>query len=228
MANDATLTNLQDRALDYADMTGSSFPVTARLTDYINAGYAELYEILVTAYGADYVRSTQSVSLVPGTEAYSLPTDFYKMLRVFEVSGSKRWAVERFNPAQLDGYRNTGPAASGTLELWYAPHVTKLSGASDVVHVSVCTGWEDFIALHAAIRLLEREQNDPTALMAERDRIRQRIIDNAGPRDLGIPDEIEDHYNRWGGGATEDDKRTLRYRVMGNQLIVVEFDYLGA
>lgn len=223
MANDATLTDLQNRALDYADMTGSAFPVTARLIDYINAGYSELYEMLIAAYGSDYVRSTSTTALVGGTEEYALPTDFYKMIRVWEVVGSSRYSVDRFELSHIAGFKTTGPASAGTLSLWYAPQLVKLASGSDVIHVSVCTGWEDFIALHAAIRLLSRQQTDTSALMAERETIRQRIIDNAGPRDLGIPGEIEDHYQRWGGirddqGATQG----LRYRVMGNKLVVVQ------
>ena len=220
MAQDQTLTNLQDRALDYADMTSSAFPVTARLTDYLNAGYAELYEILIASYGADYVRSTSTTTLVAGTEAYSLPTDFYKMLRVFKVEGSNRFDVKRFTLEQLDGFKTTGPASAGSLSLWYVPHLTKLSTGSDVVHVSVCTGWEDFIALHAAIRLLQREQNDASQLTAERDRVRQRIIENASPRDQGDSDQVEDAYGRWNYG--EKPQSLLRYRFLGNQLVVIE------
>jgi hypothetical protein len=220
VANAETLTGLQNRALDYADMTGSAFPVTARLTDYINAGYTELYEMLVGSYGADYVRTATTQALTAGTEAYALPSDFYKMLRVWEVVGSTRYAVERFVPSQLDGYKTTGPGSAGSLSLWYAPQLTLLSAGADIVHVSVCTGWEDFIALHAAIRLKMREDSDPSALMAERETLRRRIVENAEPRDQGVADEIEDHYNRWGSGNSN--ASSLRYRVMGNQLIVVD------
>lgn len=224
MANPATLTDLQTRALDYADMTSSGFPVTARLTDYINDGLAELHEMLAMH---DYLRSTQSITLVAGTEEYSLPSDFYKASRVWLLSGGRRHTVERFNLSQLDGHKTSGPASAGSALLWYVPQLTKLSAGADVVSVALPIGWENLVALHAAIQLLNREESDPQALVAERERVRQRVLAHVEPRDIGIPDEIEDHYDRWGGGVA-DAGRSLRYLVLGNKIHFVEFDDMGS
>jgi hypothetical protein len=224
VSNPATLSSLQSRALDFADMTSSGFAVTARLTDYINDGLSELHELLAMH---EYLRSTQAIALVSGTEEYALPADFYKAMRVWRVSNGRRYSVEKFNLAQLDGYNTSGPAASGTAELWYVPQLTQLVQPGDSVSVALPNGWEGFVALHAAIQLLNREESDPNALMAERERVKQRIVAHVEPRDTGIPDEIEDHYGRWDGGIRDDEERTLRYRVMGNKIHFVEFDYLG-
>ena len=67
-----TLEDLKTRALDYADMTGTTFPVTARLEEYVNDALSEVYDMLVSAY-ADYFHKSTTVTLVAGTEGYDLP-----------------------------------------------------------------------------------------------------------------------------------------------------------
>jgi hypothetical protein len=220
VANAATLTDLQNRALDYADMTSSAFPVTARLTDYINDGLAELHDLLAPY---DYIRSTSSITLAAGTEEYALPTDFYRATAVWLISNDRRYMLDRFTMAQLDGFKTTGPTSAGSAQLWYVPQLTKLSAGADVVHVALPIGWESFAALHAAIQLLNREESDPQPLMAERERIKQRILANIEPRDLGVPAEVEDHYARWSGAVCEP-IRSLRYRILGNKIHFVEVE----
>lgn len=224
MANTVTLQELQARALDYADMTGSSFPDTGRLTDYINSGLSDLHEMLVHE---EYFRTSANIAVVSGTEEYDLPADFYKAMKVYRLSSGRRYLLDQFNPSQLSGYRNNGPAWTGTVELWYAPSPTKLVDSKDPVNAALPIGWDDFIALHAATRLLIREQSDPSAVAAEREQVRQRIMDRVEPRDIGTPDTIEDHYGRWGGGLFDIEERALRYRIMGSKILFVEFGYLG-
>ena len=220
MANPTTLTDLLARSLDYADMTSSGFPVAARNIDYINDGLSELHEILAMH---DYLRSSASIALVAGTEEYALPTDFYKSTRVWLLTSGYRYEIERFNLSQLSGRKTTGPASSGTAQLWYVPQLAKLSAGADIVSVALPIGWENFVALHAAIQLLNREESDPQALMAERERVKQRIIGHVEPRDAGGPDQIEDHYNRWGYGTVDDCSLSMRYRILGNKIHFVDF-----
>jgi hypothetical protein len=227
VANDATLTDLQNRALDKADMTGSSFYDSTRLTNDINSGLAELHDLLIANYAEDYKRSTQSITLLAGTEAYALPSAFYKALRVWRIASGRRHLIDRFTLEQLDGYNTTGPASSGAAELWYAPQLTKLSAGGDVVDAAVPIGYEDFAVYHAAAQLKIREQSDARELIEERERIRQRIIAYGEDRDRGAADHIEDHYNRWGGGVCDEESRTLRYRIMGANIHFVEMDWLG-
>ncbi len=215
MANAATLSDLRTQALDLADLTNSASPVTARVTDYVNAALSELWDILATSF-EDYVRSTNTITIVAGTSAYSLPTDFYKALKVFAAVGTDRYRLERFSLDEYDTisdpyvgnvastsslkYRIMGnqilfapiPAASGSVELWYVPQLTKLSGDSDTVHVSIPVGWEDFVALSAAVRLRVRDQQDASELQALKTEARQRILSAAEDRDSGEPQRITD------------------------------------
>ena len=67
-------------------MTGSDFPVTSRLNDYINTGLSELQDTLIDSGYGDYLLSEVNVSLVSGTEKYELPRNFGRMLHVFFLS----------------------------------------------------------------------------------------------------------------------------------------------
>lgn len=51
-------------------------------------------------------------------------------------------------------------------------------------------GWEEYVVLSVAIRLLAKEQNDTSDLRAERDRIERRIEAARGKRDVGAPERI--------------------------------------
>lgn len=215
-----TLEDLRARALQHADMTGSGFPDTDQLDKDLHAGLGEIHELLALH---DYLRSTQSITLATGTEEYTLPVDFYKASRVWRLSAGRRFEVKRFNLSQLDGLKTTGPASAGTAELWYVPQMPRLTQATDTIGYDLPNGWENFAALHAAIQLKNREQSDPQALMIERKTIKDRIVAHVEPRDAGIPDEIEDHYNRWGHGSGYDDASALRYRVMGSKIHFVDF-----
>lgn len=227
MANTATLQELKNRALDYADMTASDFPDEARLTDYVNSGLSTLHDVLVNTYD-DYFRKTTNITLVNGQEEYDLPSDFYKVLQPYFISSDRRFKIERFNLHELDGFRQS-PLGVGTVEFWYVPTYKKLEQPQETVDTVLAPGWEDYVALHAAIRLLTREESDPSALMAERDATLRRIVDMAEPRDIGTPLTIGDYYGRWNNAQHifRFEERYIRYRVMGNKIHFIEFEYLG-
>jgi hypothetical protein len=229
MANLVSLADLQSRALDYADMTGSGFPDTNRLTDYINSSASQLYDLLVNSF-SDYFLKTHSFSVSSGSEDYDLPSDFYKMKKVFWVSGNRRYPVKAFQLSELDGL-NIGPLISGTCELWYVPEMSLLDSSDptkDTIGETippVVPGWEDFIALGAAIRLLTREESDPSALIMERSALESRIIALAEPRDSDEPTRIQDSKGRFSRRINLDpDASSVRYRLMGSKLKLIQFD----
>lgn len=224
MSNETTLANLRARALDYADMAGSDFPDTGRMVDYANDALSELHELLADQ---EYFYSRFSISLVAGTEEYDLPSDFYKSMRVWRLSSGRRYAVDRFNLSQASGYQTSGPSQADTVDLWYAPQLKRLTRESDRVEVALPNGWENYVALHMAVQLLNREESDSSLVAAERDRMLQRIMQRVEPRDQGLQDTVEDIYSRWSGGAADCEGRKLKYRIMGNKILFVEFDYRG-
>lgn len=226
MTQPTTLENLRARALDYADMTGSDFPDAARLDNYINVGLGQLHDLLINSY-QDYYRKTQTLTLVPGTEEYDLPDDFLKSLEVFYEVSDRRYSIPRFSRGEIDGYRK-GALTGGTVTHWYAPQVARLSEPLDKVDLTVPFSWEDYVALAAAVRLLVREESDPSLLVTLLAAERQRIIDMAEPRDEGSQGAVEDVYGRFNRAADHfREWRYLRYRIMGSKIHFFEFEYLG-
>ena len=227
MASAATLSDLRARALDYADMTGSNFPVEARVDDYINSAASEMYDILVNAY-EDYFLETEPITLVAGTENYALPSDFYKAKRVYYTTGGRRFSIHPFNLETLDGAK-TSPLTSGTAELWYVPEMSLMTADDDTIRSIIppmIKGWPDYIALSAAIRLLIREESDPSALMREKGMMQERLLSMAEPRDAGIPDSIQDIGHRWNdvGFAYDPGAFLMRYRIMGSNIKFIQYD----
>lgn len=45
-------------------------------------------------------------------------------------------------------------------------------------------GWEEWVALDAAIKMMQKEESDPSILMAQRQRVEDRIKVSAGSRDM--------------------------------------------
>jgi len=74
--------SLMDRARRRADMVNSNFVSDAELIDWINEGWTELYDKLVSAYGEDYFFESTTGSTVASQPNYDLPSNFYKDLGI--------------------------------------------------------------------------------------------------------------------------------------------------
>lgn len=225
MANPTTLQNLTDQALDYADMTGSAFPNATRLTEYINKGLSALHDLLINA-DQDYFLTISTIPLIVGTETYSLPTDFYRGLKVFKVYSGRRYLVPMFNLSDIDGSL-PGPIDAGNIELWYSPQLTRLVAPGDIVEAALPDGWEDYVALNAAIKLLNKEESDSTQRVSEKNEVEGRIIAMAQPRDSGGVKRVEDVDKRWRDYPLVDDVaiRNIMYRVMGQNIRIISKRY---
>lgn len=125
-------------------------------------------------------------------------------LRRFEWAERSRynqavWGSVVMPGARRPAYRLLGsklklappPDAAYDLKVYYVPAVTLLSndtpGTTDVLPGEVRPGWEEYIVIGAAIRMLEKEQNDTTPLMAELARLKARIESAAANRDADAP-----------------------------------------
>ncbi len=226
----ATGQNIWDTALDYVDMTGSSFPDTTAGLRYLNAALAELHELLVSSPQSEYFHSETTISVVSGTEAYNLPSDFYRMKALYYVSSSRRFRVNRWNPAEIEGYR-TSPLTSGSLEMWYVPYFTELTSLTQTISTQLQPQWQDYAALEVAVRLALREESFDLAKMLAGERARKRaLIESAiGPRDEQEPDSIGDYYNRYESGRhlLNLSEKNFMYRIMGAQIFIIQTDYIG-
>lgn len=192
-------------------MENSSFISDAEWTDYINEAGSELHDLLVSKFGDDYFLSSTSVSVVAGTDSYSLPTDFMKIRGVDAVVGSQNVTLRHFefeerNKFQLYTgqlsyslsdlmYRVQGttiklvpvPADAGTLTVWYVPQYTLLSADGDLVDSQLAQGWDSYIVVDAAMKALAKEESDTAQLQAEKAAVIARIESAAANRDISEP-----------------------------------------
>ena len=223
----ATMGQLKERALRYASMYGAEAVDKNHLRDLVNSGLSELHDLIVNHNGEDYLRKDTTFSIVSTSESYILPDDFYKAIALFYQSNGRRFPLEKWQPKEIGGSETT-PLSSGTVEMWYVPQFATLPNDSARIEIAIPVGWEDFVALHAAVRLLIEEESDASAIAQERERQRQRIIALLSPRDNSEPDSIGDVSNRWQQGYTAlQIEPSYRYRIMGNYLFVVEVEYRG-
>lgn len=218
MATTMTLLQLRDATRQRADMVGSTFVSDAELTSYINQSAFELYDILVSAYGEDYYTATPSTFVTDGTnDKYALPATFYKLLgvdlqlssspaswvtlRPFTFSERNRYAVPNFQ--SFYGFTNLRyrilgdqlwltplPSAGQTVRLYYVPRMTTLSLDADTLEG--VSGWTEYVITDAAIKCLQKEESDPSVLMAQKQALLDRIATQAANRDAGNAARVAD------------------------------------
>lgn len=222
-----TLGDLKTRALKYADMGDSEFPDDEHLSELVNLGLGELHDLVVNNNGEDYFRKSTNISVTSASESYALPSDFYKALSVFHLSNGRRFPLSKWNPLEIGG-ASTTPLSSGTIELHYIPVFSKLKSNKSLVNIVLPQTWEDFVALHAAVRILMEEESDHSALASEREAQRSRIVAMLSPRDVHEPESIADVSGRWQQGFyAVSTAPTYKYRIQGMYLYVVEVEYRG-
>lgn len=209
-----TLAQLKTRARQRADMENSGFIQDSELLSYINASIAELYDLLVSKYGEDYfVASPYTITTTTNQDTYALPADLYKLLGVdLQLDTTNNWvSLKRFNFAERNipqiwdvkfvdfiRYRLFGanikfspvPQAAQTLRLWYIPLPTAL--ALDADTLNGFNGYEEYVVIDVAIKMLNKEESDPSVLMAEKAAMKLRIEQMAEGRDVGQPSTVQD------------------------------------
>lgn len=91
------------------------------------------------------------------------------------------------------------PSSNQIIGLWYYPRLTTLLKDTDICET--ISGWDEYIIVDAAIKAMQKEESDVSALMAQKQALLVRIQDSAMNRDVGQPDTISDTKSwstRWG------------------------------
>ena len=145
MTDYVALTTIRTLAQQRADQQNSNFVNDTEWLRYINRGYAELYDLIVTAANSeDYFLNSSTISLVSGTKSYDLPSDFYKMRGVDLSVGSDSIPLRRYNFSQRDVgsrysvargmryhlqgsslYLHPTPSTNDSITIWYVPRPKK-------------------------------------------------------------------------------------------------------
>lgn len=82
------------------------------------------------------------------------------------------------------------PQSAETIRLWYIPHPPALDSDADVF--DGFNGWEEYVIIDAAIKCLEKEDNDTSKLNQRKALLIQRIQALAPNRDMGANEYIAD------------------------------------
>jgi hypothetical protein len=213
MASLVTFADLKTRARQLADMEFSQFVSDDEVGYYINAGAQGLYDLLISA-GELYKITSTSISLVANQDTYSLPSDFYKLLGVDLSSQGQPVTLKKFEFAERNKYSyypfyNTRgltalkyivqgdslrfipmPNSNDSITVWYAPTMPALVNDADTF--DGVNGWEDYIVFDAAIKMLIKEESDPTAIMSMKKEVEQSIQKMKVIRDQGGQYKVSD------------------------------------
>lgn len=214
-----TLLELRTRTRQRSDMEKSKFVKDSELNGYINNSIAELWDLLLEAYGSDYGISATpyTFSTVNGTDMYDLPDDFYDLAGVdVKLYGSDWSTVNKFNFNERNRYKNLGswtvlglpsiryrivgdkimfspiPDSTADIRIWYRPVASVL--VDDADELNDLNAYQEYVITDAAIKCLQKEESDVTVLMQQKMALRQRIVDKAANRDASKPNSVTDIY----------------------------------
>lgn len=98
------------------------------------------------------------------------------------------------------------PMGGQVVRIQYVPRMTILVADDDTF--DGVNGWEEYIVIDAAIKALQKEESDVSALMAQKTAIIQRIEAEAENRDAGSPARVGNSRNVNGWGYSDFDEMT--------------------
>lgn len=221
MPRTRTLAEMRLDARQLADKENDDHVQTTELTRWVNQSLAELWSLIFTGDPDRYMQITD-ITTVSNTFRYDLPTDFLSVRSVERMSDTLANIGVRIRPFRLQErshyvepwwnglrytnvrYRVDGGGVDGTearlhftpdpgnntYRLYYAQQPQDLVADGDVF--DGVAGWEEWIALDCAIKMLVKEESDPTALQMRQQRVELRINHMATLRDTGGEGTIAD------------------------------------
>jgi len=82
------------------------------------------------------------------------------------------------------------PGSVLTATVWYIPHAPQL--VTDAQVWNGFNGWEEYVVIDSAIKCIEKEEGDISALLTRKNGLEQRIKMMSQARDQGFPERITD------------------------------------
>lgn len=224
MAFNPTVQELVTLVRQRANMENTQFVTDDEIVALLNRSHTELYDTLVGVY-EDYFVTSTPVSIVANTEYYALPTDFYKALGMdLNIDSERSISLKRFQFTERNRYKTTiyaphipasiyqyhvegtnirfipKPREAKTAVLWYIPLPSKLvlstPGTGEVSSLDIRMAmYDDYLVVDSAINCLLKEESDVSALLVEREQIKQRILAAVPNRDANEPEKVTDSYS---------------------------------
>lgn len=219
MAKAVQLQTMQNSVRSLADQLDNDYVTQAELATYLNKELDYVYDLVIQSYEDQYL-SSQSLTILAGTQNYALPTDFLKLKGVdIILSAGNPLAVLTLKPFDWNKrnlpiyivnptvytmrYRVLGsnltfvpsPSSAYTGTLWYYPCRADLSAPTDTF--DGFNGWEELAVIRAAIRCREKSEEDVATLMEMSRRMEERLIAMSANRDADQPHHIQDTSRRY-------------------------------
>lgn len=214
-----TLLELKTQVRQRADIEKSQFITDSELTTYINNSIAELWDLLLEAYGSEYgVTEPYAFTTVPNQSRYDLPSDFYDLKGVDVQLDGQQWStVDVFNFNERNRFQNVGswtvlglpsiryrllgskimfspiPDGNTNVQIWYRPVATKLVNDSD--ELDDLNAYSEYVIVDAAIKCMQKAEDDVSVLMVQKQALMKRIQDKAANRDASKPGSVSDVTN---------------------------------
>lgn len=215
MARTRTLAQLRTALLIRAGMNtnGTSVDLTpAVLNEIINDAIFDGFDVIMGKW-ADYFTKASTTPVVAGTDAYQVPSDFYKLRTLWMLDGTR---YIRLRPIDLDAahdytgqsvgtkqsyrYRLMGrdiilapvPASAETIKLYYIPVNAELVSDSDSITFDAPVELKYILAL-AWQDILDRQNLDPSPAIAKIEKYEAKLRTAADSRDAGEPFYLNPH-----------------------------------
>lgn len=221
---EVTLGSIKLQARERTDTVNSIFFEEDELNRYVTNSYKELYDILIQKFGQSYDVAAPHQFTADGTsDTYTLPEDFYKLLAVdasVNVNDPNSWfSVRKFMLAERNRYvfgnvpntvgrynimyRLRGntiwftplPSTGSIFRLIYIPRPNDLTNDSDII--DGISGWEEYIITDVCIKMMAKEESDPTVFILQKKDLLLRIDQAAENRDAGSPERVQDVSASW-------------------------------
>jgi len=210
-----TLTDLRTGIRQLADIENAAdFIDDTELTKYANEGLSDLYDVRVDACPKLFAVNGPLLAEGEGTYVWVLPTDFRQLISVHILSGgyfhparpaditeyaelaanapnetaARYFLRESFGTAVKELYLFPSGISATNIAYTYIPSPTLLSVATDAFAGS--SDELEYIEVYGAIKCLNKEESDTTALDARLTELRKRIRNATKDSDLGAPRTI--------------------------------------
>lgn len=213
MARTRSLTSLIAEIRKRTNMENSTFVDDPEITNYINQEVTELHGHMTMAEGQPHFRSQFDISVVPGTQLYALPADFWRVQRVTAtIDGIVRDMApfmegERaalLNTQYLGAMFSNGPRyriqadnieilpsnRAFAAKLLYTSASPLLASGADTL--DGFNGYEQAVVYGVSAIILQKEESDPSFYLSSKDRIYKQIEALAAQRDASHPERVTD------------------------------------
>jgi hypothetical protein len=212
-----SLTTLRARARARADMPVAGFVADSatELDAWINEGVQKLTEMLIKAYGEEFIEAESAFNTVAGTTDYNLPVDLVALYGVDMTIGGVGFSLMPYPRTERNLYKNVlqgtwkmrprykmigmgpgvlrllpAPDAAYACKILYAPSAPLLVNVGDTVNFP--NGWERYVVVYAAIQCLAKEESATAELRTERAAMEKELAEIAIRRNADQPHQAVD------------------------------------